>query len=641
MRACVTSFVALTGTFCVFTAATVAAADAPSVKLALSFKPVQQDVEYESPKESELSQCKVEGEREGPASGWIVRGPAGQTLRRFVDTNGDNVVDQWRYYQHGIEVYRDIDADFNNKVDQCRWVNVGGSRWGLDRDEDGTIDEWKVISAEEVSREVVRALATGDVSILRPLLLTETDLKTLGIASSLQKKILDSLAKPGEKLHSARSNATGLTEKTTWVRFNATQPGMIPADSGKADSELFVYENAMAITDTDGKAGLLQLGEMVQVGRTWKLTQIPQTVDDNDQIAAGGFLMQPDVAGSGADGGGISGSLTPKMQQLLADLQKIDEHAPGPSDAAQAFARYNARRASILQKLIDESSNQKDKNQWRRQMVDGLAAAVQTGAYSDGLSQLQTIEANIRRENPQSPLVPYVAFRRLLAEYTVRLQKASADERPQVQEWWLKQLEDFANTWPNAEDAPEAMTQLAIALEFSGKLDEARKWYGKAVKTDSGSTAGQRAAGALHRIDLNGKPLKLSGKGLGGGTVDISDYRGRVVLVIFWSSWCKPCTEDLPQIKELYKTYRGSGFEILGVNVDVTADPAKAYIARHGNNWQHIHEEGGLDSGPARQFGIISLPTMFLVDRTGKVVSRSTTVESLKKSLPALLKNGG
>ena len=62
--------------------------------------------------------------------GWIVRDGNGRILRSFVDTNGDNVVDLWCYYQGGIEVYRDIDRNFNGKPDQYRWLNTAGTRWG-------------------------------------------------------------------------------------------------------------------------------------------------------------------------------------------------------------------------------------------------------------------------------------------------------------------------------------------------------------------------------------------------------------------------------------------------------------------------------------------------------------------------------
>jgi len=614
------------------------AADAPTPKLAFSFQPVQKDVVYDTPKSVDYGKCKVDVERRGKASGWVVFGPEGQVLRRFVDTNGDNVVDQWRYYHHGLEVYRDIDTNFNNKVDQSRWLNTAGTRWGVDRDEDGRIDEWNVISAEEASREAVKALTAGNAPALQKLLVTEAELEKLGVKDDLKKKILDEVASPAAKLRGLLGEKTGVTSKSKWVRFNATTPGIIPSDAGKADRDLTVYQNAMAIVETDGKSGLVQIGEMVLVGNTWKLTQIPKPVGENLQISAAGHLMQPAVASTGATPSN-TGGISPAMQKLLSQLQELDRNAPQPDAGTKAFVRYNSRRAEIIRKLIDAAPTESDRNQWRRQLVDGVAAAVQSGQYPQGMQTLKTIESEIRRDSPKSEMLPYVTFRRLLAEYTVKLQSAAAGERPEIQKWWLKELQSFAADHPDAEDAPEAMLQLAITLEFSGERKEARQWYAKAVSADRKSPAGIRAAGALRRLDVIGKPLELSGPSLTGGTLDVGDYRGKVTLVVYWATWCKPCTEDLPQLIALYRKHRSDGFEVVGVNVDVNAKPTKPYITRHGIPWKHIHQEGGLDSPPALKYGIISLPTMFLLDRNGKVVSRSTSVDDLKKSLPALLKS--
>jgi hypothetical protein len=106
-------------------------ADKPSVEFALQLTPVQDDVDYDQPSPRRPN-CVIEAESDGTATSWVVRNSAGQILRKFQDTNGDNKVDRWCYFKNGIETYRDIDADFNGKADQYRWLGTSGTRWGVD-----------------------------------------------------------------------------------------------------------------------------------------------------------------------------------------------------------------------------------------------------------------------------------------------------------------------------------------------------------------------------------------------------------------------------------------------------------------------------------------------------------------------------
>ncbi|WP_187782048.1 redoxin domain-containing protein [Gimesia chilikensis] len=614
------------------------AADAPSVELALTFKPIQQDIEIETPEKSEYGRCKVEVEQSKKSSGWIVYGPNGQVLRRFVDTNGDNVVDQWRYYNRGLEVYRDIDANFNNKVDASRWMNLAGTRWGLDKNEDGIIDEWKMISPEEVTRVAISALAKNNTKVFESLLITDDELSASGIKNPFAEKIRESTKAASAKIPELLSKSKMLSSDTVWVRFDGAMPGLIPADDVKTDKDLQVFENVMAIVDTKGKSGLVQFGELIRVGDAWRLTQAPLPIEgESIQVTEGGTLMQP-VAGASTLPTNSTVGLSKEMQGLLDELQKLDQNGPSPEQGPQAVARYNADRVAIIEKLIAASKNEDERSQWTRQMVDGLAAAVQTVGYKDGLVQLKRIRDEVQKSSQDQDLVAYVTYRTLLADYSTQLQNTQSDKLRDVQTWWLTQLEDFIKKYPNSDDSAEAMLQLAVTQEFSGKVAESKKWYTKLVESHASSEAGTRGAGALRRMNLAGQELELSGKGLAGGGIDAKQYRGKVLLVIFWSSWCKPCTEDLPQIQDLYNKYHSQGFDVLGINLDATPELAEAYIKQHKVAWAHIHEEGGLESAPARDFGVISLPTMFLVDKSGKVVNRSATVADVKKALPDLLK---
>ncbi len=171
-----------------------AAAATPTVEQALKLSPIQKDVEYDSPAAADIPKCTIKAEKISNQTGWVVRSPNGQILREFVDTNGDNVVDRWSYYKDGVEVYRDIDENFNGKADQYRWLNTAGMRWGLDKDEDGKIDSWKVISPEEVSAEIVAALRDKDLARFNRVLLTPAEAKSLGLGTAKLKQLSDKIA---------------------------------------------------------------------------------------------------------------------------------------------------------------------------------------------------------------------------------------------------------------------------------------------------------------------------------------------------------------------------------------------------------------------------------------------------------------
>src|SRR5438132_1236700 len=120
----------------------------PTVTQMLDIRPKQPGVNYSTPKPEVLEACKVElvtGPKRG-STGWLLRAPQGRALRRFFDTNGPTPtapkgkVNVLSYYLDGVEVYRETDSNLNGKIDQYRWLNGAGMKWGVDVNEDGKID---------------------------------------------------------------------------------------------------------------------------------------------------------------------------------------------------------------------------------------------------------------------------------------------------------------------------------------------------------------------------------------------------------------------------------------------------------------------------------------------------------------------
>ncbi len=264
---------------------------------------------------------------------------------------------------------------------------------------------------------------------------------------------------------------------------------------------------------------------------------------------------------------------------------------------------------------------------------------MQTGAFEEGLTQLKLLESQLKPQlKAGAPLTSYIAYRRMLAEYSASVQSAKTNAaQAKIQEDWIKDLQAFVETYPKGEDAPDAMIQLATGLEFAGKANDARKWFAQLAEDHPKTTAGKKAAGAITRLEVKGKPLPLAFAGLDGKQVDIRNYRDKAVLVVFWATWCKPCFEDLPKLKALYQQYRSQGFEVIGVNLDNSPNGVKGYMQQNGMTWPQIHEAGGLESPPSLAFGVISLPTMFLVDKKGLVHSRPASIEDVKSALPEAL----
>lgn len=612
-------------------------AASPSAEQALKLVPIQQGIDFDRPDAAEAAGCKIGARKVNGNVGWMIESPTGVLLRNFVDTNGDNVVDQWSYYKDGLEVYRDIDADYNGKADQYRWFHTAGGRWGQDRDEDGTIDSWKRISAEEVTAEVVAALATRDARRFERLMLTSSELKSLGASPAKAKLLADKIGGLDAEFQQLAASQREVGRDTEWIQFSGNRPGIVPAGTDGSTKDIAVYENVVVVVQTGDEHGQVQIGTLVEVGDVWRVIELPQPIAGaSTEVAASGFFFR----GAAADVAQMtSNGPNEQTQSLLAELEKLDAAAAGAGSVSEQ-AQYNARRADIIERVAAQAGTPDDRAMWIRQLADMVSAAVQSGGYPDGTKRLESLAGKLQQNDSDRQLAAYVRFRQLTADYGESIQNASSSEFVKIQESWLERLEQFANQYPDSPDAAEAMLQLAIAQEFAGEEDEAKKWYGHIVQKFSNTPAAAKSAGAITRLDSVGRTISLKGTGPTGETVDIAAFRGNVLLIQYWASWCEPCKADMATIKELLGKYGRSGFNVVGINLDSNLQDMTDYLAGNRLPWQQIREEGGLDSRPANELGIVTLPTMILLDRDGKVVNRNVHVAELDGDLSTLFRAG-
>jgi len=132
------------------------------------------------------------------------------------------------------------------------------------------------------------------------------------------------------------------------------------------------------------------------------------------------------------------------------------------------------------------------------------------------------------------------------------------------------------------------------------------------------SCSGTQPVNAQAQSIKNRKPAAdFTLRDANGSAVKLSDYRGKVVLLNFWATWCGPCTLEIPWFVEFEREYKTQGLAIVGVSMDEEGwNAIKPYVAEHKMNYRVLL---GDDSVSQLYGGVDSLPTTFIIDRAGKV----------------------
>ena len=186
------------------------------------------------------------------------------------------------YYKDGLEVYRDVDTDFNRRLNQCRWFYAAGTRWGVDANEDGTIAQWRSIRAEELSAELVAALVQRDPARIQPLLLSSADVASLGAGETLLKRLNQRREQTANQLAAFLKSQQAVTDAAKWASFVGGRPWLIPAGTDGAKEDVRLYERALVVVEDAGTFKHLQVGTLVQVGEAWRIVNLPRVESPTD-----------------------------------------------------------------------------------------------------------------------------------------------------------------------------------------------------------------------------------------------------------------------------------------------------------------------------------------------------------------------
>lgn len=141
----------------------------------------------------------------------------------------------------------------------------------------------------------------------------------------------------------------------------------------------------------------------------------------------------------------------------------------------------------------------------------------------------------------------------------------------------------------------------------------------------------------LHRLDATvGKRLDIKFTSLDGREVDLSQMKGKVVLIDFWATWCDGCVAEIPHVKEVYNQFHTNGFEVIGISFDTDRKALENFIQKNGTPWPQYFDGQGWQNKYGVEYGFEQIPALWLIDKKG-ILRDNEAGKDLQRKVEKLL----
>ena len=219
----------------------------------------------------------------------------------------------------------------------------------------------------------------------------------------------------------------------------------------------------------------------------------------------------------------------------------------------------------------------------------------------------------------------------------------------------IKVLEELIRYYPLAPSVEPSLLNLGIAYDKLSMHDKADEAYYKLInnsKYNNGQFA--KTAKTLLETDLSDRKGSLDGLSdaststnfidkkaidfqvadLNGEPLSLEKYRGQIILLDFWATWCPPCIAEMPFVKNTYQKYKNQNFEIIGISLDNELNQLTTYLEKEDITWPQYYDNGGQISN---LYQVQAIPTTYLIDSKGIIRYANLRGNALENAVRQLL----
>lgn len=220
------------------------------------------------------------------------------------------------------------------------------------------------------------------------------------------------------------------------------------------------------------------------------------------------------------------------------------------------------------------------------------------------------------------------------------VRKAYDQSEKKTENDYIDLLKQFRDTLSHARSRSALRFELAESYMSSGQEEKAARLYQQVVSMNADSIMVQLALNNLHEMEslsVGQEAPLFESTTVSGDTIALADFRGEVVLLEFWATWCGPCLPEIPYFKDVWSEYRGDDFQLIGISLDESIGALKEFIEAENITWPQIQQERGSFDEVTEMYSVNGIPRTYLIDRKGTIVAKDFRQEEIEKEVRRLM----